>query len=295
MSASDRARWTEEELAKLKPEELATLKQKSFFGTGFIVVVPDDRLGKDMAFPYLVTNRHVALPGVEEGKPCRVASYSFSLNHLGPSSQSLPYLQSLPASPDHLWAFPDDDAVDLAATMFAVSPTDFDLKVIPLSQFVTPEMTQNGQVVEGQAVIFTGLFIQYSGTTKLEPVVRSGTIAMLPSDLVPTTLRKPGHIYLAEAHAFGGNSGSPMFVDVNRFNGVLGIDYRFFGVVTGEVFESAEMTLKVTTSFSGTVSANSNVSVIVPAFEVKKLLLSKPLQQARDAMVAQQKAKPPVK
>lgn len=286
MSPRDRARWTDEEIAKLKPEEFAQLRQDSYFGTGFIAAVPDVRLGKDISFLYLVTNRHVARPGVENGRPCKVVNYSFSLNHVGQGQASMPYLQSLVANPGGFWTFPDDESVDLAATAFTVAFNDFDFKSVSIDQFVSQEMINKGEVVEGDPVIFTGLFIQYSGVTRLEPVVRSGTIAMLPSDLVQTTLRKLGHVYFAEAHAFGGNSGSPMFVDISKFKGGLGFDYRFLGVVTGEIKESADLTLEVSTTYAGTVAANSNVSVIVPAFEVKSLLLSAAFQRQRDAYVA---------
>jgi hypothetical protein len=97
----------------------------------------------------------------------------------------------------------------------------------------------------------------------------------------------------AEAHAFGGNSGSPMIVDVNKFKSSIGYDFWLFGVVTGEIQETEDLTLKVTTTYKGTVSANSNVSVIVPAFEVNNLLKSPLFQQARDAYVASHPAAPP--
>src|ERR1035437_1408086 len=83
MSLEDRARWTDEGIAKLNPEELARLRQIPYFGTGFIVTVPDERLGKDMNFKYLVTNRHVVQPGIENGRPCKVVNYSISANHVG--------------------------------------------------------------------------------------------------------------------------------------------------------------------------------------------------------------------
>jgi hypothetical protein len=108
---------------------------------------------------------------------------------------------------------------------------------------------------------------------------------MLPEDPIQTTLHKLGHVYLAEAHAFGGNSGSPMFVDVNKFKNNLGFDYRFLGVVTGEIQETEDLTLRVTTTYNGTVSANSNVSVIVPAFQVNNLLMAPSFQRLRDAYV----------
>ena len=293
MSPPDRARWTNDSIERLRPDELARLKQESYFGTGFIVQVPEPRLGKDLGFLYLVTNRHVAQPGVENGKPCKVVSYSFSLNHRGQSPDSPSHLQSLPANPDNVWTLPSDDSVDLAAAPFALSYSDFDFQWIPLDMFVTQEMIEKDVVVEGDPVIFTGLFIQYTGMTRLEPVVRSGTVAMLPKDPVFTTLRKPGNIFLAEAHAFGGNSGSPMFVDTSRFKNALGYDYKFLGVVTGEIKETADLTLEVSTAYAGTVSANSDVSVIVPAFQVRDLLMSPVFQGLRDAYVASHPAAQP--
>jgi hypothetical protein len=286
MSPEDRARWTDERIAKLKPEELARLRQESYFGTGFIVSFLDERIGKDTGFTYLITNRHVVQPGIENGKPCKVVNYSISINHVGTPANTRPSLQSFPASPEGLWVFPDDGSVDLAAAQFGFPISEYDFVVIPTNLFVTQEMIQKNEVVEGDPVIFTGLFIQYAGTTSLEPVVRSGAIAMLPQDLIQTTLHKLGHVYLAEAHVFGGNSGSPMFVDINKFKSGFGYDYRFLGVVTGEIQETEDLTLNVTTTYKGMVSANSNVSVIVPAFEVNNLLMSPVFQHFRDAYVA---------
>src|ERR1700733_4904503 len=40
-----------------------------YSGTGFLLSVADSRL-PDGVFTYLVTNRHVAQPGIEAGKPC---------------------------------------------------------------------------------------------------------------------------------------------------------------------------------------------------------------------------------
>jgi hypothetical protein len=62
--------------------------------------------------------------------------------------------------------------------------------------------------------VFTGLFVQFIGQTKLEPIVREGKIAMIPGEAVPTTMHTLGHVYLVDAHVFGGNSGSPMLIDL---------------------------------------------------------------------------------
>jgi hypothetical protein len=287
----EREKWTSEALDKRKIEDLAKLRHDSYLGTGFFVFVPDERVGKNGGFNYLVTNRHVAQPGIEDGKPCRVVGYTFLLNHKGGSDREPDHLQAVPfvpIVPNDTWLFSDDDSVDLAVTNFSVSQTDWDYQTIPLNLFVLPEMGDQKQIVEGDPVLFAGLFIQYAGSSKLEPIIRSGNIAMLPTDLIETTLKKPGRVYLAEAHAFGGNSGSPMFVDVNKFKGSIGFDYRFLGVVAGEVYETNDLTLQTTATYKGTLAANSNISMVVPAQEVIKILLSEKAQKVRDEIVARQ-------
>ena len=63
-----------------------------------------------------------------------------------------------------------------------------------------------------------------------------------------------------------------MFVDVNKFKGSLGYDYRFLGVVTGEVYESNDLTLQTAATYKGNLASNSDISIVVPSDEVKKLL-----------------------
>jgi hypothetical protein len=191
MPPEEREKWTPEALDKLKIEDLAKLRHNPHSGTGFIVSVPDERAEKDQAFIYLVTNRHVAQPGIEDGKPCRVVGYSFLLNHKGGSDGEPDHLQKVPVVPkvpNDTWWFSDyDDSVDLAVTGFTAPQTEWDYEIIPLGLFATPEMLDQNQIVEGDPVLFAGLFVQYGGSSKLEPIVRSGSIAMLPKDLINTT------------------------------------------------------------------------------------------------------------
>jgi hypothetical protein len=108
---------------------------------------------------------------------------------------------------------------------------------------------------------------------------------MVPDGTMETTLHKQGNVLLADAHVFGGNSGSPVLVDINRFTNALGSDFRFLGVVAGELHEDSDLTLSVTTNVKGNVIGNSGVSQIVPAYEVRQLIDSTQLQQGRDALV----------
>jgi hypothetical protein len=71
------------------------------------------------------------------------------------------------------WTFPDDPSVDLAATPVNYSDDLYDHAVIPSTLFVTDDDLQKNSVVEGEPVL-------YANT--LEPIVRSGTLAMLPTE-----------------------------------------------------------------------------------------------------------------
>ncbi len=57
-------------------------------GTCFFVFFPDKRGGDDFGFVYLVTNKHVSQPGVEENKTYPVLSTTIRLNLLPPAQNS---------------------------------------------------------------------------------------------------------------------------------------------------------------------------------------------------------------
>ena len=181
------------------------------------------------------------------------------------------------------WQYPSDPGIDLAAMPILLNPADWDTGVIPLSIFATRESTSASSIIEGDPVMYAGLFVQFAGVSRFEPIVRAGRVAMVPGEKIPGTLKLPANIYLTEAHAFGGNSGSPMFVKVGgiRGNALGGDSFRFLGVVAGEVHENADFTLSVTTTLTGQTSANSGISVVVPADDVKALLMSPVFVQQR--------------
>jgi hypothetical protein len=265
---------------------------ESFFGTGFFLFVPDERVGSDRGFLYLVTNRHVAQPGVEQDRPCEVANYSVRLNLKAKDSDQNQVSKIEPLGREPNWFFPADPSVDLAVCPFNIDQNVYDFQTIPANLITTSEMIRSIPVTEGDEVMFAGLFVQYTGKTRMEPIVRQGSLAMLPSGTIQTTLNKLGKVYLAEVHVFGGNSGSPMFVNVGgiRGNRLGGAEYKLLGVVSGEFYESSNFELQPAATYKGAVLANSGISMVVPGEELKKLIESPPLQQLRDQVVAREKA-----
>jgi Trypsin-like peptidase domain len=279
------------ELSTLTPAEIDLLMPFSFYGTGFFVSVSDPRVPKGQSFGYLVTNRHVVQPGIEDGNPCMVLNYSLWLNKKSSTGSTETIGETLRMGNRLDWTYSQDDpSVDLA--VLGVNPDGYDALTVPEDLFISEENVTNHELVEGDPVLFTGLFIQtFSEVHRLEPIVRSGTLAMLPTGPMNTTLKKPGTIYLTEAHAYHGNSGSPVLVDIAKFRkNAFGADYKVLGVLSGEVPESADFSLQVTSTFQGTTTANSDISIVVPITQLRAILHSAKLQDIRDRFVQSQTA-----
>jgi len=111
---------------------------------------------------------------------------------------------------------------------------------------------------------------------------------MMPDEQIPF-VGMARRLYLADLHAFAGNSDSPAFINLaGMHEGSIssGQDYRLLGIVNGEVFEDEDFNLTLTaTSVEGKALANSGVSTIVPVDDLKALLDDPRLQRARDAEV----------
>jgi hypothetical protein len=254
-------------------------------GTGFFVFYPDSRLGATGGFGYLVTNRHVALCWNDLGQPMQVESISITLNRNQPDGDNFAQEGFLNQHGNAPWIVPQDASVDLAAIPLLPDTNQFDLKVISVSMFASSELLKQREIVEGEPVFFAGFFYQFPGTKRMEPIVRQGILAMMPSEKIPF-VDISERLYLADLHAFGGNSGSPVFINLSGYhNGsmMLGQDYRLLGVVNGEVTEDENFNLELTTTvLRGKGRANSGVSTIVPADEVRALLDDPRLQKLRD-------------
>jgi hypothetical protein len=249
-------------------------------GTGFFVSVYDTRLPPDRHFTYFVTNRHVAMCWDNRNIPMQVQSVSVRLNLKDGSSAEV-------TNPGNLnWILPPDDSVDLALFAGAPDPSIYDFLDISESSFATDEVIGKESISEGLKIIFSGFFYQVPGLNRMEPILREGIIAMMPAGNLMTTTGKLGKVYLGEVHAFHGNSGSPVFVDV-RSRGGIGYDYRLLGVVSGGYSEGEQNDLVLETPLENKLG-NSGIAMIVPASELKKLLGDPRVLAEQDAAVAHQ-------
>ena len=259
-------------------------------GTGFFVSYPEPRLGKDQSFVYLVTNRHVALCWDESGAPMNVESISIRLNQKTATGDDLAVDMPLNPAGNLPWILPQDDSVDLALLPALPDQNTYDFKIIPSAMFAGKDVLKAERVTEGETVLFAGFFYQFPGLTRMEPIVRQGIIAMMPHDKIPFINARES-LYLADLHVFGGNSGSPAFIDLGGIHeGSIrtGQDFRLLGVVKGEVTEDQNFNLQLSTTLTGTQKANSGISAIVPVDDLMTLLEDPRLQALRDDEVARQ-------
>jgi hypothetical protein len=259
-------------------------------GTGFFISYPDSRLGKEGSFVYLVTNRHIAECWNSSNRPMQVERISIRLNRWQVEGDSVAQDLVLNPSGNIPWTLPQDDSVDLAVTLLLPDPTRFDFRSMPLSMLAGQDLIEQEKITEGEPVFFTGFFYQFSGTKRMEPIVRQGIIAMMPQDKFPF-VGNAMKVYLADLHVFGGNSGSPAFINLGGLRGMhvkSVADYRLLGVINGEVTEDMNFNLELTTTLKGMGKENSGVSTIVPSDELKALLEDPRIQKLRDDVVKAQ-------
>ncbi len=88
--------------------------QGGVIGTRFFVWVPDTRLGENKGFVYLVTNRHVAQPGIDLGQPYQVRAVYLRMNLATPEQGIQSVAGEITLNDQVHWFFPSDDAADLA-------------------------------------------------------------------------------------------------------------------------------------------------------------------------------------
>jgi hypothetical protein len=241
-------------LPSTMPDGRAGLTPK---GTAFFVALPSESDQK-VIYVYLVTAKHVAVRLEGENFAARV-------NMKDGSSKRLR------GDRTRWWYHPTDLSVDVAAIPWA-PPPEVEFKLIPTSLFLSDEIIRSKDIGSGDEVFMTGLFAHLSGSKRNLPIVRSGNIAMIPDDLVPT---KIGMIeaYLIEARSIGGLSGSPVFVNKrNRFY-LLGLMHGHWDIPPENKNDFVDMD-----SFG---SVNMGIAIVVPAKKILEVLNQPELVELR--------------
>lgn len=246
-------------------------------GTGFLVGLNSAK-DTNRIFPYLVTAKHVLRPSINAWLPL----IFLRLNCLDGTSDMVlvPLLTSGPIKNVFIH---DDPTVDIAVVPVAPNRKIHDFLLLP-TEFITSEADfKNLEIHEGSDVFFTGMFVQHLGEKRNTPITRFGKVALMTDEKIDGVFGKTD-LYLMEANAYGGNSGSPVFfqIGMEREGGFVfgGPRFKLAGVMSGS-YPDIEFIKTLSVSTNQYVTPNLGISGVVPAYKLKEILFSKELQSFR--------------
>jgi hypothetical protein len=243
-----------------------------FGGTAFFVSVPYDRV-RSLRTTYLITAKHVA----EALSSSRRAAWIIRLNNSKEEGSHIFEIKS----DGYTWRYhPEKVNVDVAIANIGFNETIFDYTCVPSERFISSDITNRCGVDVADDVLISGLFSMMSGKSRNLPIVRKGSIAMLPGESVPTAI---GDIsaYLIEARSTGGLSGSPVFIP--KPHGKLGMTvYWLLGIVHGHWdLPSPAIRDAVEDSVFDTGNVNAGIAIVVPASIIEEILNHQTLKDER--------------
>jgi hypothetical protein len=268
----------------------------AYRGTAFIVTVPG---ANDNDFAFTVTARHVA-------EKLQGNNYLVRAN----KKDGTPVVMY--GKPTDLWWYhpTEREHVDAAVTLFSPAYTNLaqlDVERIPIGMFADENVIKEHNIGVGDEVFITGLFTEVQETTKNIPIVRTGTVAMIPGEKIPfgDSLIEA---YLVESRSIGGLSGSPVFVretlktlvytasgrildsasqplEPNQIIEMQGTGrFYFFGSMIGHW----DLPKGFTTTQAEAV--NMGISPVVPAHKIKEIIMQPELTTMMKVVDAEMRA-----
>jgi hypothetical protein len=189
----------------------------------------------------------------------------------------------------------EPDSVDVAVLLVSHDLNNLDIEWIPDGTFATPERITQYGIGIGDEINVIGLFTEFSGTTKHIPIVRSGTVAMMPTDKIPTKDYGDIEAHLVEGRSIGGLSGSPVFVR-NTIEVTLPRNaepnmcaavgqFHFFGLMRGH------WDIPVNLTQQQAEAVNMGISIVIPAKKILETLNNPRLVDMRRQVDEQLKKK----
>ena len=243
-------------------------------GTAFIVGYPHPTV-ENASIPLVVTAKHVVA-----GQDKIFGRFS---TKKGTSTATVQYdLSDLRASNDY-WEHPDE-GVDIA--VFRTPHFDQTAYVpLPLDLIAAKSTFKSEQIRPTDRVIFPALLVNFMGLSRNYPVIRDGSIALVPDENVPMKYRVAGRVIttaqeliLIDATSIPGASGAPVFLWPGpRFRGntfaiggtrplLLGVMHGFYPALPREL-------VRVETSEAREMfQENSGIAIVFPAWRLNEIL-----------------------
>ena len=239
--------------------------------TGFFIGEPSSEK-PDQYFVSLVTAKHVIQT---DDLKSYLPYISVRLNTLDGKSETLKVPLMMSGADKNVFIH-EDPTVDLAVITFLPDKTKYDYSFLETDLLTTKDDFDKLNISEGSDVFFTGLFIPYMGETRIYPIVRFGKIALIPDERVVVNGEKK-EVYLIEAGAYGGSSGSPVFV--NTENDAADNPRKLIGVISNHFID--KLPVRPTPAESTAVAANIGIAIIEPAYKLQEILAGKELEDTK--------------
>ncbi|HEY3827611.1 MAG TPA: trypsin-like peptidase domain-containing protein [Solirubrobacteraceae bacterium] len=266
-------------------------------GSGFLVSVSMD--GIDTPAIYAVTNSHV----VREGK-----SPVIRLNTQDGTKKVIDIVS------DQWFHHPDGDDVTICPLGLKTDDL-YRFHALPCGEWLlSEEAIADANIGPGDDVFIIGRFVNHEGNQRNLPVVRFGSIAMMPYEPIKHQRGIDVESYLIEARSLSGFSGSPIFLYIPPFSlrdtwwtpdksgvpttesisfGLLGIDSGHFTDYKRVLDKDKKPRIGNEESY---VEQNSGIMTVVPSWKLGELLENPEVvrmrRQWRDEEVERQRREP---
>ena len=185
-----------------------------------------------------------------------------------------------------------DKDVDIALFNFLPNQNFYDFRFIPDNLIANKEVIMKNEISEGDEVFFAGLFTSHMGQKKNQPIIRFGKVALISDEKFEWKEKdKPAKfldLYLLECQSFGGNSGSPVFFQLNPLRNPgqlsLGGPVIFLaGVMKGSFLTGSELQIAETDNRMFSLQ-NIGVAAVIPAQKLHEILFSEKLIELRKSI-----------
>jgi hypothetical protein len=158
-----------------------------------------------------------------------------------------------------------------------------DVMTIPVTQLPKgPEGVYANEVVEGEEVTICGLLTSFPGSDRIQPIVRTGKIALMPYEKMRIQLDREttgdADVYLLEMISWPGLSGSPIIVYPNRNpRNARRLDFLSPYLILGLVHGNLEYDKEVKFNRDrATVRLGSGIVVAIPGESIREVLMNHP-------------------
>jgi len=167
------------------------------------------------------------------------------------------------------------DRSDVAVTRIGLPP-EFPIWTCPVAE------SDPAPLYAGHDVFFVGMSSLSPGFGSIQAVVRTGRIARASSE-VPIEMAGVQQVvsaHLVEFRSWGGQSGSPVFFYEENATQRSRIAPPLLGLLHGQLYNSDSVVDKKDVEIGG-IDANAGIGVIIPASEIRHVLMDARLVEAR--------------